>query len=65
MLDIRWRIPLFSLAEWVNRRQLDVIAYLREENRILKEHLVNSACTSRIPSAGGSRTPATAWGGKR
>jgi hypothetical protein len=23
----------------VNRRQLDVIAYLREENRVLKEHL--------------------------
>jgi hypothetical protein len=39
MLDIRWRILLVALAGWSNRRQLDVITYLREENRILKEHL--------------------------
>lgn len=39
MLDIRWRILLVALAGWANRRQLEVIAYLREENRILKEHL--------------------------
>src|SRR5882672_8451166 len=40
MLDtIRWRILLVALAGWVNRRQLEVIAYLREENRVLKEHL--------------------------
>jgi hypothetical protein len=38
MLDtIRWRILLVALAGWVNRRQLEVIAYLREENRALKE----------------------------
>jgi putative transposase len=24
---------------WVNRRQLDVIEYLQEENRVLKERL--------------------------
>jgi hypothetical protein len=40
MLDtIRWHILLVALAGWVNRRQLEVIAYLREENRVLKEHL--------------------------
>ena len=39
MLDIRWQILLVALAGWVNRRQLEVIAYLREENRVLKEHL--------------------------
>jgi transposase InsO family protein len=40
MLDtIRWRILLVALAGWVNRRQLEVIGYLREENRVLKEHL--------------------------
>jgi hypothetical protein len=40
MLDsIRWRILLVALTGWVNRRQLEVIAYLREENRVLKEHL--------------------------
>src|SRR5882762_6608035 len=36
---IRWRILLVALAGWVSRRQLEVIAYLREENRVLKEHL--------------------------
>jgi hypothetical protein len=36
MLDtIRWQILLVALAGWVNRRQLEVIAYLREENRVL------------------------------
>jgi len=40
MLEIRWRgFCLVSLVGWVNRRQLEVIAYLREENRVLKEHL--------------------------
>jgi putative transposase len=40
MLDtIRWQILLVALAGWVNRRQLEVIAYLREENRVLKEHV--------------------------
>jgi hypothetical protein len=33
------QILLIVLAGWVNRRQLDVIAYLQEENRVLKEHL--------------------------
>ena len=40
MIDtVRWRILLVALAGWVNRHQLEVIAYLREENRVLKEHL--------------------------
>src|SRR5215831_17701030 len=40
MVDIvRWRILLVALAGWVNRHQLDVIDYLREENRVLKEQL--------------------------
>ena len=33
------RILLVTFAGWVNRHQLEVIAYLREENRVLKEHL--------------------------
>src|SRR5216117_3039671 len=33
------RFLLIVLAGWVNRQQLDVIDYLREENRILKEHI--------------------------
>ena len=40
MLDaVRFRILLVALAGWVNRHQLEVIAYLREENRILQEQL--------------------------
>ena len=30
---------LWMFAGWVNRHQLDVIEYLQEENRVLKEHL--------------------------
>ena len=38
MIDtVRWRILLVALAGWVNFHQLEVIAYLREENRALKE----------------------------
>src|SRR5712692_11662523 len=36
---VRWRILLVALAGWVNRHQLEVIDYLRKENRILKEQL--------------------------
>ena len=32
------RFLLMVLAGWVNRQQLEVIDYLREENRILKKH---------------------------
>jgi transposase InsO family protein len=34
-----WTIFLVGIAGWMNRRQQDVIAYLREENRILREKL--------------------------
>jgi hypothetical protein len=30
---------MLSLSGWVNRRRLDVIEYLKEENRALREHL--------------------------
>jgi hypothetical protein len=40
MIDaIRLRILLVALSGWVNRHQHDIIDYLREENRVLKEHL--------------------------
>ena len=40
MIDtVRWRILLVALAGWVNRHQLEVIEYLREENRVFKEQL--------------------------
>ena len=31
---------VLTFAGWVNRHQDDLIAYLREENRVLREHLV-------------------------
>jgi putative transposase len=40
MIDtIRLRIFIVALAGWVNRHQLEFIEYLREENRVLNEHL--------------------------
>ena len=36
---IRWQILLAALAGWVNRQRLDVIDYLREENRVLKAQI--------------------------
>jgi len=34
------RVLLTTLAGWVNRQQQDVIAYLVEENRVLKEQMM-------------------------
>ena len=34
-----WQLLLVSLAGWINRHQLDVIAYIQEENKILKSKL--------------------------
>jgi len=34
-----WQIFLAALAGWINQQQQDVIDYLREENRVLKEQL--------------------------
>src|SRR5450631_144669 len=34
-----FKLLLLVFAGWVNRRQLDVIEYLKEENRVLRERL--------------------------
>ncbi len=34
-----WQLLLVSLAGWINLRQQDAIAYIQEENRILKGKL--------------------------
>jgi hypothetical protein len=40
MVDmVCWQVLLVALAGWVNRHQLQVIDYLREENRVLKSQL--------------------------
>ena len=33
------QVLVLTFAGWVNRHQDDLIAYLREENRVLREHL--------------------------
>ncbi|MHC4407294.1 MAG: transposase family protein [Planctomycetota bacterium] len=34
-----WQLLLVTLAGWINRQQQDVIAYIQEENRVLKGKL--------------------------
>src|SRR5215470_16697226 len=34
-----FRFVLITVAGWINQRQLQVIEYLREENRVLREQL--------------------------
>ena len=34
-----WMFLVVTLAGWLQRRQQDVIEYLREENRVLRERL--------------------------
>ena len=34
-----WQLLVVTIAGWVNRYQQDAIDYLKEENRILREHV--------------------------
>jgi putative transposase len=34
-----FRFVLIAIAGWMNQRQLEIIDYLREENRVLREQL--------------------------
>jgi len=45
------QLLLVMFAGWVKRHQLEVIAYLQEENRVLTERLGGDAFASPIPSA--------------
>jgi hypothetical protein len=38
-LLLPFQLVLLMFAGWVNRHRLDVIEYLQEENRVLKERL--------------------------
>jgi putative transposase len=38
-LLLPFQLALLMFAGWLNRHQLDVIEYLQEENRVLKERL--------------------------
>ena len=35
-----WQFLALTFAGWVNRSQQDVIEYLKEENRVLREQLI-------------------------
>ena len=39
MIPTAWKFILIALAGWIHRQQEDVIEYLEDENRILREHL--------------------------
>ena len=39
LLVLPFQLVRLMFAGWVNRHQLDVIEYLREENRVLKARL--------------------------
>jgi hypothetical protein len=46
-------------AGWVNRHQLDLIDYLQEENRLLKDASADAASASPTPNVDGSREKRT------
>ena len=39
MIFDSWQFVVVALAGWLNRQQRDVVEYLREENRVLREQL--------------------------
>jgi len=45
-----FRFMLIAVADWMNQGQLRVIAYLREENRVLQSSSAGAACTSTTTS---------------
>ena len=53
-----WTFFMVALAGWMNRQQQEVIEFLREENRILREKLghkriiLNDSQRRRLASAG-------------
>jgi hypothetical protein len=45
-----FQLLIAALGGWLHREQADVIAFLREENRILKARLAGGACVSTMVS---------------
>jgi len=46
-----FRFVLIAVAGWMNQRQLEIIDYLREENRVLREQLGRRRLRSPTTSA--------------
>ena len=59
---VRWQIVVAALAGWVNRHQREVIDYLREENRVLKEQLGGRRVRLTDAQRTDWRAGATRWG---
>jgi hypothetical protein len=57
-----FRFVLIAVAGWMNQRQLQMIDYLREENRVLREQLAGRRLRLNVPmpndSSAASRNPA-------
>lgn len=50
-----FRFLLIAVAGWMNQRQLHIIDYLREENRVLREQLGDRRLRLNDDRAGGWR----------
>jgi hypothetical protein len=46
-----FRFLLIAVSGWMNHRQLQVIEYLREENRVFENNWVSDECSSMTISA--------------
>ena len=46
-----FHLLVIALAGWLNRHQQEVIDYLMEENRVLKEQLEGQLCPAKIHAA--------------
>ena len=46
-----FRFVLIAVAGWMNHPQLQIIDYLREENRVFREQLGGRRCVSTTTSA--------------
>ena len=58
-----FRLLLISLAGWLNEQQQDVIGYLQEENRVLREQLEASGSVLTMTSADAWRSGPRNWAG--
>ena len=45
-----FRFVLIAVSGWMNQQQLEVINYLREENRVLREQLGLNLAKAEIPA---------------
>ena len=46
-----WMMLVTMMAGWINRQQQDAIAYLKEENNILRDELLKATGKKRILGA--------------